>query len=247
MSVPFDTHLFGLEPRDIKVYEAMLPEIEGISIRALADKTKMNRGTVFEVVKKLVQSGTVTCHYKLSRKYYVAQDPAFLEKYAEERALTIESELAKVRSYVNQLETVQSATDYGRFSQLYEGEDEIVLLLQDVLETVAQLPDKTYRVVSSAEVSNHLYKKFENFTRRRIKLGITARVIGVGGSDELRPLAERKWLSSEQTPECYLIIYGNKVAQISLSRYGKVQGSVIQNPGVAQLQGLLFDNLWDKL
>ncbi len=78
MSIPFNTQLFGLEPRDIKVYEAMLPETDGISIRALADKTHMNRGTVFEIIKKLVLDGIVTSHYKLSRKYYVAQKPAFL-------------------------------------------------------------------------------------------------------------------------------------------------------------------------
>jgi sugar-specific transcriptional regulator TrmB len=247
MKVQFDYRLFDLEPRDIAVYEAMLSEAEPISIRALADKVHMNRGTTFEIIKKLVKAGLAASHYKLSRKHYAALAPDAVQKYAEERYRDMGGELDKVKEYVTELKNVQTSDALGRFSQVFEGEDEIAVLLHDVLDTVSTLPDKTYRVVSSAEVRNHMYRKFENFTKQRIKRGVNVRVIGVGPTDQLRELADRKWLSTEQTPACYIIVYGDKVAQIALGEHGNVYGSVVENAGVAQLQSLLFDRLWDAL
>lgn len=241
----FDTELFGLEPRDLLVYETLLNCPEDVSIRTLASKTRLNRGTAFEVLKKLVSCGLVAAHYKGSRKHYRAQDPRSIQAYAENRRQAISGELAKVDNYVTALEAVSKYDAAGPFGQLYEGQDEIALLLQDVLSTVAVLPSKSYRVISSAEVSSHLYAKFRNFTRQRIRLKLSVKVLAIGGEDSLANLAERKRLSSEHIPPGYIIIYGSKVAQISLNHAGEIQGSVVDNAGVAQLQKILFDALWD--
>lgn len=44
----------------------------------------------------------------------------------------------------------------------------------------------------------------------------------------------------------YMIIYGKKVAIISLSQ-GRPHSVVIEDTGLAETQKLVFDSLWDKL
>ena len=247
MKLSFDYTLFGLEPRDLAVYEAMLRNQEASSIRTIAAEVNMNRGTTFEIIKKLVRLGLVAGYFKNSRKYYRARSPASLRRYAKERQGNITDELQKVERYVSELESLHPKDSLQQFGQHYEGEEEIAVLLKDVLATVAAAKDKTYRVISSAEVRHHIYGKFQNFTRQRIKLGVFVRVLSVGGEDQLAELAERKRLTSDEVPASYIIIYGDKVAQITLTTLGEIQGSVVENAGVAQLQRLLFDKLWETL
>lgn len=247
MKLSFDYALFGLEPRDLMVYEAMLTNPEASSIRTVAAQVHMNRGTTFEIIKRLVSIGAVVGYYKNTRKYYRAAPPETLTAYAAQRQQAMAEELQKVENYATRLRNLQPESAMQQFGRHYEGEAEIAALLQDVLITVAATHDKSYRVVSSAEVSNHLYGKFRNFTRKRIKHGLAVRVIGVGGEGKKAELSERKILTSEQAPPAYIIIYGEKVAQITLTSLGEIQGSVVENPGVAHLQRLLFDKLWVTL
>lgn len=247
MSMPFDYSLFDLEPRDLKIYETMLASPEASSIRTIAASTNMNRGTTFEVIKKLVRLGLVAGYYKSSRKYYRAEPPEALTKLSRERQTAVQSELANVERYARELKSRQVVEPHQQFGRHYEGEEEIAVLLQDVLQTVAALPDKTYRSVSSAEVSSHMYKKFRNFTRQRVKQGIHVDVIAVGGGGELAELSQRKILTTDRIPAGYVIIYGDKVAQITLTSLGNIQGSIIEDAGVAALQRLLFDKLWQTL
>ncbi len=247
MSAKFDYKLFDLEPRDITVYEIMLSMERAASIRSIAEAARLNRGTTFEVIKKLLRCGLVTSRYHGKRKYYSAEQPDVLKQVADQRYQHMGEELTRVDAYVNSLKHLNREETIGQFTQFYDGEEEIAALLNDVLQVVSREPSKTYRVVSSAELRNHLYRKFRNFTKQRIKRGITAHVIAVGQGGDEADLADRRWLSTEKAPACYIIIYGNKVAQISLSDFGVVQGVVVQNTGIATLQQLLFDALWKDL
>lgn len=243
----FNYRLFGLEPRDIKVYRTMLSLDEYASIRTIAAAANLNRGTTFEIIKKLVTLGLVVSHFKNKRRYYAAQPPSALRVLATEKHYEMTEQLENVEQFVLSMEEVKKSEPNAHFTQFYEGQEEIAALLRDVLETVVALDVKEYHVISSAEISNHLYGKFRNFTRQRIKKGIFAYVIGVGEGGELAELAERRWITPNKIPAAYIIIYGNKVAQISLTDTGNIQGVVVQNQGIAQLQLLVFHNLWAKL
>lgn len=247
MKLSFDYSLFDLEPRDLKVYETMLTSPEACSIRTIAAQVDMNRGTTFEIIKKLVRLGIVAGYYKNSRKYYRAEPPESLTRYASERQRAVTGEIDKINQYASQLKTLQPEISLQPFGRHYEGEDEIAALLQDVLVTTAASPDKSYRSISSAEVSNLMYGKFRHFTRQRVKLGVSVKVIGVGSGGKLAELSERKNLTTDNIPASYIIIYGDKVAQITLTSLGSIQGSIIENAGIAALQRLLFDKLWETL
>jgi sugar-specific transcriptional regulator TrmB len=247
MPRPFNYQLFGLEPRDIAVYEAMLQSPGATSIRAVASVANQNRGTTFEIIKKLAEIGLIGSHYKNNRRYYFAKSPSALKTYAEEIQVNLTNEISRVDNYISKLKDTKAQTLSKQFTQFYDGEEEIAALLRDVLATTNNTKQKNYRVISSAEVRNHLYGKFRNFTRQRIKLGISVRVIGVGEIGSKARLAQTKLLTDQESPGCYIIIYGDKVAHISLSELMQVQGVLIQDEGISKLHSLMFDQLWNSL
>ena len=247
MSKPFNYRLFGLESRDILVYETMLQSPEAASVRTIASLTKQNRGTTFEIIKKLAKLGLVGSHFKNKRKYYFAKPPSVLKSYTEEVQKNISAEIDNIGSYISTLKTTKAKELSEQFTQFYDGEEEIAALLRDVLNTMETGNPKSYRVISSAEVRNHLYGKFRNFTRQRIKSGISVKVIGVGELGSKAKLAQTKLLTNQESPDSYIIIYGDKVANISLSKFMEIQGVLIQDTGIAKLHALMFDHLWDSL
>ena len=247
MNRTFDYKLFGLEPRDLAIYEVMLQSPNATSIRAIASTSGQNRGTTFEIIKKLAELGLVGSHIKNNRKYYFAKSPSALKSYSEEISNNISNELPKIDEYIYQLKQTKARGLSKQFTEFYDGEEEIAALLRDVLTTISRTKNKNYRVISSAEVRNHLYGKFRNFTKQRIKLGLVVKVIGVGKIGSKAQLAETKLLTSQESPDSYIIIYGNKVAHISLSEFLQLQGVLIQDEGLAKLHALMFDRLWELL
>jgi HTH-type transcriptional regulator, sugar sensing transcriptional regulator len=131
----------------------------------------------------------------------------------------------------------------------YEDDEGIVVILRDVLQTVAQLKKKEYYAYSSRALRKYLYRRFPNFTRRRISEGIFVKVIAVGEGGDPDQSSERRWIAEPPSSEVssYTLIYGNKVALISVSPDDTPYGVVIEEPGVAAMQKLLFETLWSKL
>ncbi len=244
MSTKIDARIIGLEPRDINVYVAMVKRGNGTSIRKIAESTSLNRGTTFDIIKKLSSLGLVGSQYKSSRRIYFANPPESLKLYTENKYYELGHQLKLVSRYVEDLESQNSLSSQQQFTKFYEGEEEISVLLKDVLNTVSAQKVKEYDVISSAEISNHLYTKFKNYTKQRINLGIFARVLAIGGGGNIASLSERRFMSSESIPSSYLIIYGDKVAELSLEDKGQVRGILIHDKGISQLQKLMFEKLW---
>jgi sugar-specific transcriptional regulator TrmB len=142
----------------------------------------------------------------------------------------------------------QSAAEAPKV-RFYEDDEGIANILRDVLETLNRSGEKEYYVYSSRSLRQYLYRQFPNFTRRRIKDKIFVKVIAVGTGGDPVELAERKILeeSSEEISSSYNIIYGNKVALISVSKDLTPYGVVIEEAGVAAMQRLLFEKIWRSL
>lgn len=247
MNTPFNYEVLGLETRDIRVYESLLERSETASVRNVADWTGMNRGVVFQSMKKLTELGLLGSNLRGKQKRYFAQDPSVLKALLRQKRDEIVREQDNVEEYVTALKQSGKSVVPQQFAAMYEGEEEIAALLRDVLATVSTLPGKSYCIISAAEVRGYLYKKFTNFTRQRIKLGISVRSLGAGSPGTPAELSERKTLHLKdlKVPACYVILYGDKVAQISLHDTMIPYGIVINNSELARLQQLLFDQLWE--
>lgn len=239
--------LLGLSNRDSRIYTSLIRS--GLSsIRRISDDTGINRGTVYESIKKLQAAGLVSYQRANINKKYFAEEPSKILDLIKSKQEEL-SELAKSTEEVIPLLAKDVA--YMPYSNIkfYEDHEGISVILRDVLETVGSMENKEYYAISSKPMRKYLYKKFPGFTKQRIEKNIFVKVIAIGGGGDEVNLASRKQLNTNTgvQPTSYNLIYGDKFATITLNDNMNPYGIVIEDSGVAAMQRLMFDKLWDDM
>lgn len=244
--INIDLKEIGIENRDKKVYEALYAR-EKSSLRQLAQDTGLNRGTVYEVVKKLTDIGLISFTQIGSRRHYIAAEPDIIMELIRERREQLKEQQTTVQAYIKQLRDQSGGVQPNYFATFYEGDEGIATILRDVIQTVRGTEAKEYHVMSSKRVSSFIYNNFPSFTRRRLEAELFVKVISDTASSERSPLSERKvLLHGSEALNGYTIIYGDRVAFISLSDSNVLSGIVITDSGVANMQRLVFKKLWNS-
>ncbi len=248
MPQSFNFSDIGLETRDKRVYEALVASPQ-TSLRKLADLTDVNRGSVYESIKKLVDAGLVGSIEVGKQRRYMASDPKAIIELLKERQHKAQAAEQLANSYIATLVKLTKPNEIVPFATFYEDNEGVAAILRDVIATCSALRSRPYRVISTKRLRQYLYQNFSNFTQRRIDEKIKVRVIAVGTGGVRDNLSERKWLPATRDtgPNCYTIIYGDKTAFISMSETNVLSGTVVDNEGVASLQKELFDHLWQTL
>ncbi len=243
----FNYRALGLEPRDKLVYEALY-KLDKVSLRAIAQTTGMNRGTVYEVVKKLTGLGLITFTQAGERRHYSAASPDVFLSLIRERRDQLQQLEGAAEAYVKSFESRYPVPGAGYFASFYEGEEGVAAILRDVLHTVGSLPDKTYCVFSSERASDVIYNRFKNFSRQRAQQGIFVRVISDRPPRDKVVMAERRQLpAGRHFLNGYTLVYGDKTALVSVGETNMLSAVVITDPGVANMQRLVFEQLWNCL
>lgn len=237
----------GLTDKEIKVYLVLLSG--GITaIRKIAEKAGINRGTTYELLKKLQRMGLVSYFHQGKQQHFVAEEPRVLFSFVRRKKkeiLEAESDLEKIVSELS-LGSKHSSRPLIKFYEKYSG---IRTILEDVLESTAKLPKKEYSVYSSYSISPYLYhaEASPDFTEIRIKKKIHVRTIGIGPGGSLKGNDERKWLTRKEGAPTYTIIYAGKVAMISVGSQNTPHGLIIEDEAVYKTQLLIFNSLWKNL
>lgn len=245
----FEPSTIGLTKRDMRVYEALY-KTPHASLRALAEVTGINRGTVHESVKAMTKLGLVSFIETGKQRRYIAQDPMVIMALVKEQQQALHDAESQTQSYIASLQQAAKTLPQESFASFFEGDDGVATILRDVLSTTRELEHKEYSVISSKYVREYLYRNFPSFTRQRIRQRIFVRVIAIGEGGTTDEQSNRKWLPpSEDTaaPNCYTLIYGEKTAFISLDAQNVPIGIVIHNAGMTALQRLNFEAIWASL
>lgn len=233
-----------LTDREISIYYALL-QMGPSSIRDIAAKTDINRGTSYETLKTLAKKGIVNYLPKGKRRIFQAEDPSRLLALAEEKQQALEKTLEDLKTEIvpglRHLKP-EFATSNVRF---YEGDEGVEYVLKDILNSTDN-GDKSYSVISTQALREHLYRPFPNFTRQRVDKGIFVRVLAIGEGGEEAELAERKWMKGEGDAS-YIAIYPPKVAMISLTKSNFPVAVVIDSDAIAGTQQMMFDTLWKAI
>ncbi len=231
----------GFSEKEAAVYLAVLsggPD----SVRAIAAKAGVNRGTAYDLLKELVRQGAISYYNKEKKQYFVAEPPEKLANVVRLKIEALESSRTVLQSAMPELRSLYDGGGSKPTTKLYEGESGIRTILEDVLET-----REPYMAYSSADLRGALYHSFPSFTKERIQKKIFVRVIALGSGGSEAELAERRWLTREEGAPTYTLIYGNKVAAISLGQHGKAQAVLIADAAVAETQRIIFEHLWKFL
>jgi len=239
--------LIGLSTREIEIYKALL-SLGASSIRTIADKAGINRGSTYESLKTMQQKGIVTYQPKGKRRLFTAVNPDILLQLAEDRRQGLNRAMHELKlNVIPELQHLKPDFNTANV-QFYEGDDGIEHVLKDLLVTVSNSDADSYSVFSSKPIRKHLYRPFPNFTNQRIQRGINVRAIAIGDGGEDALLSERKWIKTAgKVDAAYIAIYPPKCAIISLASENYPTAVVIDSAEVAAAQKIIFDTLWRML
>jgi len=235
----------GFSDKTARIYLALLC-LGPSSVRSLAKKTELNRGTIYDALKWLRDIGLVSFYEKETKQFFVAEDPNKLYELVEKKNTELQEVGNRLKDVVMELRSVYDKGGERPVARYYE-KGEIRKILEDVLEKCEKSGEMMYRIYSDASIREYLYEGFETFSDARVAKGINVKVIAVGEGGELRGLDERKWLSIKKSTPSYILIYPGNTAYISLDAKSDLMGVVIENEGVYEMQKGIFDALWNKL
>ena len=247
----------GLTDKEIKVYITLL-EYGAISVRSLAEIAKMNRGTTYDILKKLQDLNLVSYYHQETKQKFVAEDPEKILKIIQNK----EEELDKVKktfdNLIPELKAMQEKGENKPTVKFYEGKSGIHSILNDVLETMKEVGrnpstssgSREYYVYSTSGITKDLYEGYKDFSKKRIKDEIRVKTISLTPGGETRGLDERKWISKTKftkIKKTYTMIYEDKCAFVSRDATEKPVGVIIENKMIYETQKIIFLQLWDML
>lgn len=236
----------GFSDKSANLYLVLL-SLGPSSVRKLAEKTGLNRGTVYDTLKWLQEQGVVDYYDKDSKQCFVAEEPDKLRQLVASRRSEIQEVEKKLGKLVPELQAIYNRGGERPVAKYYE-KKELKKILEDVLNTCEQSGENLYRIYSAVDIREYLYEDFPTFSDARVGKNISVKVIALGEGGEVRGLDERKWLKTGAKTICtYIIIYPGKTAYISLDAKGEPLGVVIENEGIFQTQKMIFDSLWGNL
>jgi HTH-type transcriptional regulator, sugar sensing transcriptional regulator len=236
----------GLAEKEIITYLKLL-ELGPSSIRKIAEKTNINRGTTHDALKTLQAEGLVSYYHKKTHQYFVAEDPIAIQRMVKKNIQELKNTEEALNETIPLLRSLWSEIEERPVAKYYEGYEGILTILQDVLNSTEKTKEKEYSIYSSSEIKPHLYKTFENYNEERIKRGITVRAISIGAGGKEIGLDKRKWLTKKGGAPTYTFIYSNKIAIISVDKNNTPHGVVIEDTHIFNTQLLIFNWAWSKL
>lgn len=235
---------FRLSEKAVRVYLALLDR-GASSVRDVANAAGINRQTTYELLRHLIDRGLVTYYTERSRDAFVAEDPAVLGSIANDEIALLEERRHELSGHIPELRSRSGRSHGSSTVRFYENLKGVKTILEDVLRT-EERSDKLYRVYSSATISPVVHDAYPKYTEERIKRGIRVRVFALGGQGKTYGLDERKQLTESIPAPTYTLIYGNKVAIVSLDEHQRPRAVLIEDAAIAETHRLVFDTIWMK-
>ncbi|MDO8667717.1 MAG: helix-turn-helix domain-containing protein [bacterium] len=237
----------GLSEKETAVYLSLL-EQGAVSVRNLAKAADLNRGTTYDILKKLQELGLASFFHKNTRQHFVAEEPDKILKLLASRQAELSMAEEKIIELIPELKSLQEKGGDKPVTKFYEGKSGVKFILDDILISMKALSQKDYYVYSAAGVREDVYGAYPDFNKKRIKQNIKANTISLSAGGGTYGLDERKWLPSASSGQVemmtYILIYADKCAYISRDSRNNPVGVIIENKMIYETQKILFKELW---
>lgn len=234
----------GLNQKQANVYLALL-EIGNARASQIAEKSKLLRPHVYNILTSLKQEGLVNSDEINGVSYFSACSPQKLVNQVRKK----EQSLLNV---MPQLESIYNLNPIKPVIRFYEGTTDIKKILQEPLE-ILNRGDQFYRInpdqAKMAEIIG--LKWWQNLARQRILKGISVKVIADKSdltapeliSTDPKQKRQVRFLPDDLHIPVRLQIYHDRVAIFDLE---KMTALVIENRNITKLHQIFFDSLWEK-
>lgn len=210
------------------------------TVQQIANKAKLPRTTVHEILQQLASLGLVSFVFKGKSRIYTATHPEKLESIVKsyERHLT---------TALPEFLSIYRAGGEKPLVRFYEGSEGVKCILEETLNP----KDRMFRfILSVQDLFKTVGKKYmDDYVARRISLGIRIKVIRSAVKDVpgIWPSSHKAIREVHYAPEGMIfpmtfIIYDKKVAVIS----SKLEnfGMVIDSAEFYQMIKAMFEVLW---
>ena len=236
----------GLSDKEVIIYLGLL-EYGASSVRTLSEAVKLNRGTVYDILKKLKELGLVSYYRHKTKQKFVAEEPDKLMALLARRERQINKIKVDLDDLIPKLKSIQDKDGLGPTSKYFEGKTGIRVVLEDVLRSVSGSKTKEYYIYSATNASEDIYSAYPSFTKDRIKMKIKVKAISLAKGGSTSGLDERRWLGTCEDSATFCLTYSGKLAYISRDNKGKPVGVIIENKMIYETQKIIFLNLWRLL
>lgn len=241
---------FGLSDKEIAVYLALI-ELGPSSVREISSKSKVNRGTSYDILKSLIALGIASYYNKESKQYFVAEQPEKLLSAIDQKKEDLDAVRGNIEQNLPLLKTLFEKQGGKPVVRFYEGSKGVRQIFEDVLAAVAETSERSYYLYSSAttEHRKNVYGAMPDFSKKRIAKKISVKIISLGEGGKLAGLDERKQMPAgdKDLKATHQIIYAGKVAHISIDKNNTPVGVIIQNEEIYNMQKTIFEFSWGKL
>jgi sugar-specific transcriptional regulator TrmB len=235
----------GFSEKKAQIFLALL-QLGETNVVEIAQKAKLKRTTVYNILPELVDEGLVAVTSTDGHKRYFVTDPRIILKI-------LESKIENTKSFLPLLTALHSVSIHQPKISLYEGESGARQIYEDTLSIDAG--DTIYGFIGDLEANPVPKKDLEIYIKVRIGKKIRNQVIMTPSpyADFLKKDAERELrevkvltdIENFKAPSVDIKIYGNKVAIISYRE--NFLGVMIESRDVSQMCKIVFKSLWGKL
>ena len=238
----------GLTDKETNVYLKLLENGPG-SVRELAVLANLNRGTTYDILKRLSEDNLVSYFHKDTKQKFVAEDPDKLLKLFKDRTDDLKKAEEQIEKLIPELRSLQEKGGDKPVTKFYEGKRGVRFILEDILLSLKNERKNEYYVYSAAGLREDIYNADPEFNKKRIKNKIKANTISLSAGGSTHGLDARRWLknSTEADHMTYIIIYADKCAFISRDSSNKPVGVIIANRMIYETQKTIFMQLWGLL
>jgi sugar-specific transcriptional regulator TrmB len=233
----------GFSEKKALVFLSLL-QLGETSVLKIAQKAKLKRTTVYNILPELIDDGLVaTTNIRRHKRYFVT-DPKIILKILESRT-------ENTKALISSLTALHSTSLHQPKISIHEGESGARQIYEDTLNINSG--DTIYGFIGDIKENPIPEKDLATYIKTRISKKIRNKVIMAPSSyanflqeDAEQELREVKVLSkwkNLKAPGVDIKIYGHKVAIISYRE--NFLGIVIESRDISQMCKLIFDSLWE--
>ena len=236
----------GFSEKKAKVFLALL-QLGETNVLAIAQKAKLKRTTVYNILPELINEGLVASASTKGRKRYFVTDPRIIVKL-------LESKIEETKSFLPLLTALHSVSLHQPKISLHEGENGTRQIYEDTISSL--YPGDTIFGFSGDIKTNYILDKdLENYIKARVSKKVRNKVIVAvpeyaeflrkNSLQELREVKVFTEVENLKAPSVDFKIYGNKIAIISYRE--NFLGIVIESRDISQMCKIIFEALWSKI
>ena len=236
----------GLSGKQTAVLGVLLENGGSMLVSSLARAAKLNRTTVYDILKELVDKGLASKVKKEGAFRYQSIAPESLPSYVERRRDALEESKRELAELVPQIKLLRSKGKALPKVQFFEGKEGVMQAYEDTLENNKE---KILRDITGIDAVFSTFDAgwIEYYLNKRTRLGIRCTDLVPdtawgrrSADDDKKYIRETKFLPAKFGFGAEVSIYDNKVGIFSYARENPV-AVIIEDDTISDMMKSLFD------